>query len=75
MEAMKLDVSATPSGKVVFSLSEEATASADVGLTQRAWTATVEYWVRILRERCMMREMLQVANGGRPDPDPVCQSR
>jgi len=72
---MKLDVSPTPAGKVVFSLPEETSAIADVGLTQRAWTATVEYWVRILRDRCMMREMLQVANGGAPDPDPVCRAK
>ncbi len=75
MEPIQLDMSASATGHTIFSLREEATAIPHVGLTQRAFTALVEYWGKILRERCAMREMLQVANGERPDPDPVCKAR
>lgn len=75
MEPIALDVSSSASGHTIFSLPEEATAIPHVGLTQRAITALVDYWGRILRERCAMREMLQVANGENPKPDPVCRAQ
>ena len=75
MEPIALDVSSSASGHTIFSLRDEATAIPHVGLTQRAFAGLLEYWTRILRERCAMREMLQVANGGAPDPDPVCRAK
>jgi len=31
------------------------------------------FWQRVLRDRCIMREVLQVANGEKPKPDGICQ--
>ena len=31
------------------------------------------FWQRVLRDRCAAREALQVANGGKAEPDGVCQ--
>ena len=70
---MTLDASATASGAVVYSLPEEQTASPRVAFTTRAWAAIGAWTARLVADRCAMRAQLQVANGGKPDPDPVCQ--
>jgi len=42
--------------------------------TQGAMMQRDAFWQRVLRDRCASREALQIANGDRPDPDPICLS-
>jgi len=72
MAAVTLDASTTASGARVYSLPEEQTAQPRVAFTTRAWDVIAAWTARLVADRCAMRVQLQVANGGHPDPDPVC---
>jgi hypothetical protein len=72
MACVELDSSTTASGATVFSLPEEETAQPRLAYTQRAHDAIRAWVARLVADRCAMRVQLQVANGGAPDPDPVC---
>jgi hypothetical protein len=72
MSIVELDVSPTASGAKVYSLPEEQTAQPRVAYTVLAHAAIVAWVARLLADRCAMRVMLQIANGGKADPDPVC---
>jgi len=41
--------------------------------TQGAVDLRDAFWQRVLRDRCAAREALQIANGDRPEADPVCR--
>jgi hypothetical protein len=62
-------------GIVGYSLPTETPATTVVGdvWSRGAAQQRDAFWQRVLRDRCAAREALQVANGGKPDPDPVCQ--
>ncbi len=64
-----------PPGTVVWSLeSEDTVAVAEIWSAGAAMQRDA-FWSRILRDRCAMREALQVANGGTPVPDDICRPR
>ena len=61
-----------PGGTAIYSLpSETAIAPADLWSVGAAQQRDA-FWERVLRDRCAMREALQVANGEAPTPDGVC---
>ena len=67
----------TSGGVTEWSLPTEASANARMGeiWTQGAVMQRDAFWQRVLRDRCAAREALQIANGGAPDPDPVCRAK
>jgi len=73
LERPTLDQQTTrSSGALVFSAPDEAEAIPRVAFTERAFALVSRHFWQVLRDRCAMRAQLQVANGGRPDPDDAC---
>jgi hypothetical protein len=72
LAAVTLETSRTPRGVLVYSLPTEDSAVPSLAFTDQAWLAFMAWKDRLLADRCAMRVQLQVANGGQPDPDPVC---
>jgi hypothetical protein len=72
MACVELDASTTASGAKVYSLPDEQTAQPRVAYTALAHASIVAWVSRLLADRCAMRAQLQIANGGKADPDPVC---
>ena len=72
LEELRLDQQANK-GRVYLSTPSEAAIVPVVGMTAAAWSALIGHVARLVRGYCEGREALQVANGDRPDPAPVCR--
>lgn len=60
-------------GIEIFSLQTEDTVTVAEIWSTGAAAQRDDFWLRVLRDRCGMREAMQVANGGKPDPDAICR--
>ena len=69
------DRSFLPGGGVEYSLPSETADNVTFGDTWSLGAAQQRnaFWQRVLRDRCVMREVLQIANGEKPQPDGICQ--
>ena len=69
------DIFPMANGAKEYSLRSEMVGTARLGETwsQGAVTQRDAFWARVLRDRCAAREALQIANGGKAEPDGVCR--
>lgn len=72
LERLALDTQAQ-GGRVYLSLPSEAEITPAVVTTRAAWEALGAWTAALIRAYCEGREALQVANGDRPDPAPICR--
>lgn len=57
----------------VFSMADEQTVATGTVFTERAWQAFGIWRERLIRAYCQGRDVLQAANGEKPDPAQICQ--
>lgn len=62
-----------PPGLVAYSLPSEDKAIPSDVWTKGAAEQRDAFWDRVLRDRCAARETLQIANGGKSEPDEICR--
>lgn len=67
-----------PAGKAMLFLTapeEMGVVGAEVVISKMAWERLQAWLTRIIHAYCEGRETLQVANGQKPDPAPICKGQ
>lgn len=63
----------TQGGRVYLSMPHEAEIAPAVIWSAAAWEVMAAHLARVVQGYCEGRETLQLANGARPDPAPICR--